>query len=463
MYETGDTICAVSSAAATGGQVCESIIRISGPDAFSAAGEVFSTDRPTRCPGVTTGIIAVDGLTMDAALYAFAAPRSYTGEDLAELHFFAAGCVVERVMVRLLGRTRAAGPGEFTLRAYLNGRIDLSQAEAVAQIVSASNTAQLAAAGKLLAGRLARTIADLRRQILDLLSLLEAGMDFSGEEIAFVTTEEAVASARHIRSALRQVLDGGIRYEAVIDLPSVGLAGAANAGKSSLLNAMLGQPRSIVSDARATTRDVLTGILQLEQCRCVLFDCAGLGPPESSAGLLDELGRRAAVEAVNAADLVLFCVDLSKHDYDDDVHIRRLIVPGRVVVVGTKSDLVAQTDVPRKSAELAEALGGPVIVASARTTQGIAALGACIEAVLIELTAGAGEAADRIAINQRHHTLVSEAVGCVDEAIDELAGENDEIAAMLLRSAYERLAGLEKEDIDEAILERIFSNFCIGK
>lgn len=463
MYETGDTICAVGSAAAAQAAACESIIRVSGPGAFAAVADLFSTERPIRCPGVTTGAIAVDGLTLDAALYAFAGPRSYTGEDLAELHFFAAGCVVERVMANLLSRTRPAGPGEFTLRAYLNGRIDLSQAEAVAQVVAGSNMVQVAAAGKLLAGKLAQTIADLRRRILDLLSLLEAGMDFSGEDIIFVTPQEAVASAGHIRSALQQVLDGGIRYEAMIDLPSVGLAGASNAGKSSLLNALLGQHRSIVSDERATTRDVLTGMLELQQCRCILFDCAGLGPPESSAGLLDELGRQAAVEAINAAELVLFCVDLSKDDYTEDARIRELIACDNVVLVGTKADLQAATDLPRKAATLADALGDTPVITSAKTARGIDALGDCIERMLIELTTGAGEAADRITINQRHHTVVCQATEYLDQAIGELAGKNDEIAAMLLRSAYERLAGLEKEDIDEAILERIFSNFCIGK
>lgn len=463
MYETGDTICAVSSAAPTPGAICESIIRISGPAAFAAAAEVFSTDRPMRCPGLTTGSITFDGLVLDAVLYAFAAPRSYTGEDLAELHVIAAAPVVEAIMARLHNRARPAGPGEFTLRAYLNGRMDLSQAEAVAQVVSGSNTVQLAAAARLLSGRLAQTIADQRRRILDLLSLLEAGMDFSGEDITFVTADQAIASARRSRAALNDLLEGSIRFEATIDLPAVGLAGATNAGKSSLLNALLGRPRSIVSETRATTRDVLTGILELEQCRCVLFDCAGLGPPQTSAGLLDELGRRAALEAINAADLALFCVDLSRDDFSEDVEIRRMISPARTVIVGTKADLVPQAELPRKSAALAAMLGSPVITSSTRTPGGVSALTACIEATLIEISTGPGGLADRIAINQRHHAIVSEAVEHLDEAIDELAAENDEIAAMLLRSAYERLAGLEKEDIDEAILERIFSSFCIGK
>ena len=161
-----------------------------------------------------------------------------------------------------------------------------------------------------------------------------------------------------------------------------------------------------------------------------VFDCAGLGPPQTSAGLLDELGRRAALEAINAADLALFCVDLSRDDFSEDVEIRRMISPARTVIVGTKADLVPQAELPRKFAALAAMLGSPVITSSTRTPGGVSALTACIEATLIEISTGPGGLADRIAINQRHRNR-SEAVEHLDEAIDELAAENDEIAAML--------------------------------
>jgi len=460
MYQTGDTICAVSSATAYEGP-CESIIRISGPMAFAAAEAVFSAEGPLRRPGVSTGMIKVDGLALDASLYSFAAPRSYTGEDLAELHFFAAWCVVERVMAELTSLTRPAGPGEFTLRAYLNGRIDMTQAEAVAQIVAGSNSVQLAAAGRLLEGRLGSTIGVIRRRILDLLSLLEAGMDFSGEDISFITSERAAALAREIRTALDQVIEGSVRYENLIDLPSVGLAGTPNAGKSSLLNALLGRQRSIVSQTCATTRDVLTGVLQLPDCRCVVFDCAGLGEPQSSAGLLDELGRQAAAEALKSADIVLFCVDMAKADLDEDLAVGKMIGHKRAVVVGTKADLVVESDAALRLATFADSR--PSVLTSTRTGQGLNALAACIESALIDITAGSGGTADRIAINQRHEKIVSAAIEYLEEASAELSAGNEEVAAMLLRSAYERLGGIEKEDVDEAILERIFSNFCIGK
>jgi len=463
MYDTGDTICAVASASVAGGAVGKSIIRISGPGAFAAAGEVFSGRLSLRRRGTIPGRITVGDIETEATLYAFAAPRSYTGQDVVELHFFAAACVVELVMEKLLALARQAGPGEFTMRAYLNGRIDLSQAEAVAAIVAGSNAFQLQAAQKLLAGRLSQTTARIRRGILDVLSLIEAGLDFSTEDITFVRPDEAVGMIQTAVARLEAMSGGSIRYEEMIELPSVGLAGASNAGKSSLLNALLGEERSIVSGQRATTRDVLCGVLELEKCRCTLFDCAGLGCLGGDSDLLDELAAQAAVEAINSANMVLLCVDMTKNDYSEDVEISRMISAGELVVVATKADLLDAKDVNRRSGQLAQLFDSEPVVTSSRLGRGLDRLRWCIESRIIRLTAGAGEAADRIAINRRHRRVVAEAIENLHSASNEMAAGNDEIAAMFLRSAYEVLAMVEKEDIDEAVLERIFSNFCIGK
>ena len=408
-------------------------------------------------------MIAVADIETDAALYAFTSPRSYTGEDLVELHFFSAGCVVELVMEKLLAFARQAGPGELTLRAYLNGRIDLSQAEAVAEIVAGSNAFQLQAAQKLLAGKLSQSAAKIREDILDVLSLIEAGLDFSTEGITFLGPNEATERIERITEALEAMLGGSIRYEEMIDLPSVGLAGASNAGKSSLLNALLGQERSIVSDQKATTRDVLCGVLELEKCRCTLFDCAGLKRTETDSGLLDELAAQAAAEAINAANMALLCVDMAKTDYSEDIEIVRTMHAGELALVATKADLMDAEDLKRKAAQLTELFDSEFIVTSTRSGRGIDSLRALIDSRIIRLTAGAAEAADRIAINQRHRKVVAETIEHLSAAGGQMALGNDEIAAMFLRSAYEVLAGLEKENIDEAVLERIFSNFCIGK
>ncbi|MCD6391971.1 MAG: 50S ribosome-binding GTPase [Planctomycetes bacterium] len=463
MYDTGDTICALSSTVVAGNMLGKSIIRISGSDAIAVAGEVFCPDEQLRRRGTTAGMIAVADIEIDATLYAFSSPQSYTGQDLIELHFFAAACVVELVMAELLAFARQAGPGEFTLRAYLNGRIDLSQAEAVAEIVAGSNAFQLQAAQKLLAGKLSQTAAKIREEILDVLSLIEAGLDFSTEGITFLGQDEATETIGRITQALKTLLGGSIRYEEMIDLPSVGLAGASNAGKSSLLNALLGQERSIVSDQKATTRDVLCGVLELEKCRCTLFDCAGMGRAETDSGLLDELAAQTAAEAIKAANMVLLCVDLAKTDFSEDIEISRTIHDGELVLVATKADLLDEQDSKRKSAQLTELFDSQPVLTSTRSGRGIDSLRALIDSRIVRLTAGAAEAADRIAINQRHRKVVAETIEHLIAAAGQITLGNDEIAAMFLRSAYEVLAGLEKEYIDEAVLERIFSNFCIGK
>lgn len=464
MYDINDTICAISTAPVPNGSIAKSIIRISGADAFTVLNGLFVSAGTIRNRTVTTGKIRLStDLEVDADLFSFKSPNSYTGEDLAELHFFAAASVVELTLARISKSTRLAGPGEFTLRAYLNGRIDLSQAEAVAEIVSGSNTFQLQAAQKLLAGNLADTVAKLRTEILDILSLIEAGMDFSEENIEFVTTQKAIETIEQIKTGLEKLLAGSIYCEEMIDLPSVGLAGASNAGKSSLLNTLLGQQRSIVSHQKATTRDILTGILELDKSRTMLFDCAGLGLESTAADIIDQLGRQAAIEAINSANLILLCVDLDKDNYDEDLEVRKLIKYKDILLVGTKADLLNENQLKQKTNQISELFDQGVLSTSATNQKGIEQLRTQIEQNITQLMANSSEAADKIAINQRHRQVVKDSIENLSQTIPELANGNDEVAAMLLRSACEKLSGLEKEDLDDAVLERIFKNFCIGK
>ncbi|MCK5000317.1 MAG: 50S ribosome-binding GTPase, partial [Anaerohalosphaera sp.] len=424
----------------------------------------FTGEQPTR-QGVFTGTIdAADGLVIDADVYTFFTPSSYTGDDLAELHFFAAGDVVQLVLTKILEHTRLAGAGEFTLRAYLNGKMDLSQAEAVAGIIESSNMFQLDAAEKLLAGRLCKTIGAAREEILDTLSLIEAGMDFSDEEdVRFISHEKAAEDIGSIRERLENILSGAIHYEAMIDLPSAAFAGVPNAGKSSLINALLGHERSIISDRTGTTRDVLSGVLELNDCRCTVFDCAGLTANADAADILDQLVQQAATEAINIAELVLFCVDMSKDDYTDDLEILGDLKVRQVILIGTKSDLVGESELAEKQSQLGEMFNAEIIMTSAARQIGIDELKAAIGSRLIKQLSALTEADGRIAVNQRHRDIVTNSVKSLNDAADQAVTGNEELAAMFLRNAYEELAGLEKEDVDEAILDRVFSRFCIGK
>ena len=468
MYELNDTITAVSSPSSDN----RVIIRISGPDTIDKVSRLFVPAVENRPAGIINGSISVEpGLVLDAKLYLFWAPRSYTGETLAEIHINTNPTVTEALISRLLANgLRLAGPGEFTARAYLNGKMDLSQAEAVNEVIVSSNRFQLASAEKLLAGRLAQTTEKLRVDLMDCLSLIEAGMDFSGEDIEFISTEDALARLEAITSEFSRLISGSISCEAVVDLPAVGIAGAPNAGKSSLLNNLLRKERSIVSSQSKTTRDILCGRLSLAQSECVLFDCAGLiTEPET---ILDELAQEAATEALNKAAAVIFCVDLDKKDLAEDVAICRLIKTEAVTFAATKSDLLCKDDLAKRLEELNALFKAEFMTTSSKTGQGIDALKETIDEHLVCLSLPGvevdralrmREAGHGVVLTARHKQAVTEAIENITEAAEQLRLGNDEVAAMLLRAGYQEISGIEFEHIDEKILEKIFSNFCIGK
>jgi len=460
-----DTIVAVSSA--PGG--VRSIVRLTGPEVASVCAQVFTPFVRQESTGVLTGSVPIDNdLAVDARLYRFVAPHSYTGEPLAELHVEAGPVLVEALVQKLLAQgIRPAGPGEFTARAYLHGKLDLAQAEAVNEIIASSNRFQLDAAERLLKGRLSETAGAVRSDLLDCLSLIEAGLDFSGENITFIGPGEAAERLGLIKRDLEELLSGSIRYESLIDLPAVGIAGAPNAGKSSLLNALLGHERSLVSDQRQTTRDVLSGVLKTDRLQCVLFDCAGLlAAPDH---VLDELAQQAAIEALRHCQLVLFCVDAAKVDFGEDAAIRALVDGPDVFYVATKCDLLDTNARAGKLAGLEATFDGQFRPVSSATGEGLDGLRGRIERHLAETQSGArqaaaaGEGRDTIALTARHKQAVSDAIENVEQAIAEIEAGSDEVAAAMMRAACQALSDIETEPIDEQLLDRIFGRFCIGK
>ncbi|MHC4205911.1 MAG: GTPase, partial [Planctomycetota bacterium] len=246
------------------------------------------------------------------------------------------------------------------------------------------------------------------------------------------------------------------------DLPAVGIAGAPNAGKSSLLNKLLGKERSIVSHRHKTTRDVLTGVCTLQHSRCVLFDCAGL--LTEAEDILDELAQQAAIEALRNSNVVIFCVDISKNDWDRDSAILDLIEPRILVPVATKCDLLSEQILSENLAALNESFGSDFLPTSAQTSAGIELLRQIIDDKLTEKpdvpqTGG-------IALTARHRKAVTEAIDQISESIDELNAGNDEVVVIMLRAAYQAVSDIEQPgtaQIDEQILGQIFSRFCIGK
>jgi tRNA modification GTPase len=482
-----DIISAVSTAVAGAGNPGRSIIRLSGAGSIDIARGLVRDagdegDLMLKgSGGIFRGFIEAAGAVSGAAVYSFAEGRSYTGEEMAEVHIEAAGCFVEAVMEAVMHcGARQAEPGEFTKRAYLNGRMDISQAEAVAMIVASANEVQLAAAEKLLEGKLSERIELLRGRILSLVSLLEAGLDFSGEDIEFISDDDAIVEARAIERDLRDVLRESVANSEVLTLPGAAVAGLANAGKSTLVNKLLGIERSIVSGREATTRDVLRGVMGTERCRFAIFDCAGLSCGNTELESVIEIqAQRAAWGALGKADVVIFCVDSSKDDFSKDAELLRRVEEAKgkeaiVIAAATKFDLVEDTkdantvfeEVVRAKLEaMSAAMGRDFTAVSRDDENSIGILKWAIEEAVMrtERTGGAGEMVQAAAVNARNRQAIEEASDSAGDAAGKIKDGESEVAAMLLRQGWLGLGRIGYEHIDEELLGEIFSQFCIGK
>ena len=470
MYQLGDTITAVSSAAADG----RAIIRLSGPDSFGTIAKIFTPTLKQAAAGIIPGkIIIDDDLVIDALIYLFPSPHSYTGEDVAEIHLSANTSVCETLMDKLLSSgIRHAGPGEFTARSFLNGKIDLTQAEAVNSIIVSSNKFQLEASEKLLKGRLTQESDRLSKDLMDCLGLMEAGLDFSEEDTVFLTTQQAIKRLVSIKVELEKLISESVSSEEVIDLPDVGIAGVSNAGKSRLFNKLLGKERSIVSSHRQTTRDVLAGKLILAKSQCILFDCAGLGiRPE---GIIQKLARQAAIEAIGNSDVIIFCADISKSEKQlkEDIETHQLINTKSFIPVATKTDLIAPKKLDDALARLKRLFRVDFLATSAKTGFGIGNLKNAIDEKIIKISfcgrqkglfESISKRASGISLTSRHRQALTEAIENIGSAVVELKAKNEEIASMFIRAAVQSITSLQHQYITDEILSNIFSNFCIGK
>lgn len=453
-----DTIVAVSSGP---GLSAKKIVRISGDKTFDVLNS-FAAQNFQKQRAIIHTLINIDEFELNCCFYLFPSPHSYTGEDLAEIHLFACDEVVELVLSKLLTLgCRTALAGEFTYRAYVHGKIDLSKAEAVAQLIQSSNQYQLSAAQQLFSGSIERKVSQIRQEILDLLSLIEAGLDFSAEDIELISPQKAIETAGKIRNSLDELLAGSITFEQIAQAPSVIIAGAANTGKSSLVNALVGVKRSIVSEQSGTTRDVLEHWLKLDKCDCVLFDCAGL--IARPADILQILANTAAIKAIYDAIVIIFCADITKPDYSNDLEISKHFSRKPAIYAATKCDCLTDDQTKIKLKSIKKLFGADFVNTSAKTGLGLEKLKKLIQQNIITQTSDATEAAQKTALTARHRQTVIESIKNIEEACGELEKGNEEISAMFLRSALQSLSSFEAEHIDEQILETIFSRFCIGK
>ena len=427
------------------GRAAVAVIRISGPAARDVLTALGAALPPPRRLSLRTLRDPVDGAELDRALVAwFPGPETYSGEDMVELHLHGGQAVRMGVLTALAGLPgcRAAGPGAFTRRAVLNGRLDLAEAEAVADLIDAETEGQRRQALRQLDGALSRQVAAWRMQAIDGLAAAEAALDFSDEGDVDEAGLDAglVQRATVLRDEIAAALRDGRRGERLRDGFTVVLAGAPNAGKSTLLNALSRREVAIVSEIPGTTRDAIEVRLDLGGLPVILVDTAGL---RETAEPVEAAGIRRARARIDAADLVLVLVPPG----EDPPDLGRSGTSYRTVL--TKTDLIAGSLQPFPEAALA---------VSARTGLGLDAL---LDAVQAAAESGLGQG-DALITRARHRAALEACVGHLDRLLAG-AGGLPELAAEDLRLAVRSLGEVAGHVGVEDVLDRLFAGFCIGK
>jgi tRNA modification GTPase len=456
-----DTIAAIATPPGTGGI---GIVRASGPGAERIALALFRPRKPAvafRSHRLAHGDIVcpATGRVLDEVLAAFLrAPHSFTGEDTLEIHCHGGPLILEAVLLAVLrAGARPAEPGEFTRRAFLNGRLDLAQAEAVQEMITARSQRGLDLALAHLRGDLSRRIGELRASILDILTLLEAEIDFQEEDGVEAAPREALLDRlRDITARIEALTATYGEGRMIREGARVVIMGKANVGKSSLFNRLLGENRAIVTPLPGTTRDFIEEGASIRGIPVRYVDTAGIreaADPAEKEGI-DRVWQQAA-----AADVVLILLDGSSPLTSEDRDIVAANRDRNVVVAVNKADLPAVLDTETLPGAIA---GNEILRVSARTGEGIAALR---DAVHDTLRRAAGESrSESVLTNLRHKIALERAFASLRAAEQGLSGGlSPEFAAFDLREALGALGEVTGQAISEEVLDRIFAAFCIGK
>lgn len=383
------------------------------------------------------------------------APHSYTREDVLEIQCHGGWLVVQRILALVLSRgARPAEPGEFTKRAFLNGRIDLVQAEAVIDVIRSKTDAALALAQHQREGLLSRRIAAIRELLVHALALIEAHIDFPEEEVGPEATGEILRLAGEGRAGIASLLAGFSEGKVLREGVSVLIAGKPNVGKSSLLNTLLREKRAIVTSVPGTTRDIIEEVVNIGGLPVRLLDTAGVRRTEDP---VEQEGVNLTLERIPLSDLVLFMVDGSRLFDDEDRMLVAALASCRVIVVKNKIDLPVMAHLP------VELDGLAMVEISARSGDGIDALKTAIHDAF--LGGAATDSREYVALSQARHR---DALEKGDKALVRFgaaiaAGEPLELLACEMKDALHAVGEVTGETTPDEVLDLIFSRFCIGK
>jgi tRNA modification GTPase len=455
MYTLDDTIAAIATPLGLGGI---GIVRLSGPEALAVAQQVFIPAARSTLDGVTSHKLIYghardpqDGRIMDEALLVYMrAPRSYTGQDVVEIQGHGGPTPLRAILAACLAQgARMACEGEFTLRAFMSGRLDLAQAEAVLDIITSRTEAALRVAVNQLGGRLSGEVRQLRQGLLEALAYLEASIDF-GED---VPEQDLLPDLDALGERLGWLLGEAERGMVYRQGLRTAIVGRPNVGKSSILNRLLRAERAIVTPVPGTTRDTLEETLSIQGVPLVLTDTAGIA---ESQDLVEQLGIERSRRSIAQADLALVVFDGSIPPGPEDAEVAALVAGRPAVVAVNKSELAP-------TYAYAELLPhAPHIVVSALTGEGLPELEQCLVETVFAGQAVATE--EPVASNPRHRDALRRALAHVQDAGRAIqAGIPDDLVAIDVAGAVDALGAITGESASEDLLSTIFGRFCIGK
>lgn len=444
------TIAAISTAP---GEGAVAMIRISGPNAIAIAQKIFTGPVTTFASHTAHygNIVDENGANLDAVLLlVMKNPRSYTGEDSVEIFCHGGSFLTKKVLERVYqaGATPAK-PGEFSLRAYLNGKLDLAQAEAVQLLIHAKSELAMNAAKQQLEGTLSRKVSAFQQELLSIAAIVEASIDFPEDDLAFATTEELLAQFSHLYAQMEKLHKTFHQGKLIHTGIRLCLLGSPNVGKSSLMNALLGKERAIVTPIAGTTRDFLEEDLRLGPWHFRLMDTAGIRKTDE---LIEKEGIARSKRAMQEADLVLLVLDSSKPLEETDFELLQTVPEKKTIVVWNKMDIGTQVAFPWHTA----------VNISAKQGLGLDLLQQAIETIL--WTQGPPSKEEIVLSELRHFTALQEAMGHCKTAWEGLAsGRSPELITSDLRASLIALGAIIGMNVTEDLLSAIFSKFCLGK
>ena len=491
-----DTICAPATIPGTG---AISVIRLSGPDAHAIADKVVRCSKGSisQAKGYTMKfgiVVSGDDTVVDEVIASvFRAPHSYTGEDSVELSCHASSYIVSTVMDLLIAAgARAAEPGEFTQRAFLNGKMDLAQAEAVADVISSQSAAAHRIAFSQMKGGFSAELRDMRSELLELVSLMELELDFSEEEVEFADRSRLDSLLAGITAHASRLIDSFRLGNAIKNGVPVAIAGATNTGKSTLLNALLGEDRAIVSDVHGTTRDTIEETMNIDGVLFRFIDTAGL---RETSEIVEKIGIERTFKKISEASIVLGMVDLTRDfesscetvssilekvdfraqtlvfllnktdisDINKNVSILNYIVSelDNKGVKYMKPESRLEEPISTSEAPFKSGTAVKIIPISAKTGSGIKELRAHLATTQRDIL---GDSDTTLVTNQRHVQALSDARTSLLRVREGLAsGLPTDLAAQDIREAIYHIGSIVGEISTDEVLGNIFANFCIGK